>query len=191
MNILSVIQRMIAPVSRRVRLMVGKAVVELVDDSLKMQGLQVTILSGEVKDQVERFQQYGLTSHPLPGAEAVFLAVGGNRDHGVVTNVDDRRHRPLGLAAGEVALYTDEGVMVWFKRGGEVHLSGMDPGDAVGLASLIDQRFVDLTTFLTTNKTWLTAHVHPTGVGPSGPSVPAPTSPPSLDTVASEKVMTG
>jgi phage gp45-like len=80
--VVKAVQRLVAPLKRRVLLMVGRAVVERVYDDLKCQGLQVSLLNGEVRDKVEHFQPYGFTSHPPPGSEGVFLAVGGNRSHG-------------------------------------------------------------------------------------------------------------
>ena len=94
--------------SRRVKLAVGRAVLQLVDDARKLQSVQVVGLRGEVLDEVERFQQYGFTSHPHPKAECVVLSVGGMRQHPIVIAIDDRRYRLIGLEEGEVGIYTDE-----------------------------------------------------------------------------------
>ncbi len=120
------VNRLLAPIARRVRLMARRAVVRLVYDDPKMQELQLSIFSGEVRDKVERFQDYGFTSHPIKGAEAVVLALGGNTDHGAVIRVDDRRYRITGLAEGEVALYDDQGQMVVLKRDKTIHITGTD-----------------------------------------------------------------
>lgn len=116
------INKLTAPLARRVRLMVGRGVVSLVKDSLKMQGLQVTLLSGEVRD-LERFQDYGFTSVPHPGAEVAAVFVDGNRNHGLAICVDDRRYRLARLKNGEVAIYTDEGDKIVLKRGGIVEMT--------------------------------------------------------------------
>lgn len=115
--------RALAPLRQRLALMVGRAVVLLVQDGLKLQGLQVSLLAEEVREDVERFQNYGFTSHPLPGAEAIAVGVAGSRDHMVVLAVDDRRYRLVGLQAGEVAIYTDEGDKIVLKRGGTVEVT--------------------------------------------------------------------
>ena len=99
---------MIAPLRRRVLLSIGRAVLALVDDTRKLQVMQVQGLARETLDGAERFQQYGMTSHPHPGAECVVLAVGGMRQHLIIIAADDRRYRVTGLAEGEVCLYTDE-----------------------------------------------------------------------------------
>lgn len=117
----------LAPLARRIRLMTARAVLTLINDATKMQGVQVKLLDGEVCNNVDRMQQYGFTSVPLPGAEGVYLALGGSRDHGVVIVADDRRYRIKGLQGGEVAIYTDEDKAagehrILFKRGKEIHL---------------------------------------------------------------------
>ncbi len=111
------IHKLIAPLARRVRLMVGRGVLALVNDALKMQSVQVQLLSGEVRD-MERFQDYGFTSVPHAGAEVLAAFVGGNRDHGIAVKVDDRRYRLKALANGEVALYDDLGQKVHLHRNG-------------------------------------------------------------------------
>ena len=109
--------RIFEALRNRVALMIGRAVVNLVDDSTKMQLLQLSILAGETRDRIERFQNYGFTSHPQTDAEAVIVCIGGTRDRAIAIAVDDRRYRLKNLAAGEVALYSDEGDYVKFKRG--------------------------------------------------------------------------
>lgn len=108
-------QRLMGPVWRRIRLLVSRGVLKLVDDSLKLQGVQVSLLGGEPA-WAERFQDYGYTSHPHPGAEAIVAAVGGARAHLVALAVDDRRYRMKELAQGEVAMYDDLGNVIVFKR---------------------------------------------------------------------------
>lgn len=100
--------------------MVGRAIIGLVNDATKMQSVQVTIMAGQTPDGVERFQNYGHTSVPHPGAESVSLAIGGSTGHTVVIAVDDRRFRLTGLQSGEVALYDDLGHKVHLTRDGIV-----------------------------------------------------------------------
>lgn len=117
MDVIRAVQKISGPMHRRIRLMVGRAIIRLVNDATKVQEAQVTLLEDETRAGVERFQEYGFTSVPLPGAEAVMVSVSGNRDHGVIIAVDDRRYRLKGLASGEVAIYTDEGDTIVLKRG--------------------------------------------------------------------------
>lgn len=118
--------KLAAPLARRVRLMVGRGVLSLVNDSLKLQEVQVGLLSGEDHDDVERFQEYGFTSHPHPGAETITVSVGGSRDHAVVIAIDDRRYRLKPLTEGEVALYDDQGQAIHLKRDKHIHVYGAD-----------------------------------------------------------------
>lgn len=101
---------------QRIRGMIARAVVRLVGDATKAQELQLDLLADESQDGVERLQNYGFTSHPLAGAEAIVASVGGLRSHMIALVVEDRRYRLTGLAAGEVAIYDDLGNVIKLGR---------------------------------------------------------------------------
>ncbi|HBA9191926.1 TPA: phage baseplate assembly protein V, partial [Escherichia coli] len=54
-----VFSRLIAPVTRGIRLLFGRGVLTGTHDELKMQNVQFTGMDGETFDDVERPQQYG------------------------------------------------------------------------------------------------------------------------------------
>lgn len=120
---MSDLTKVLRPLRNALANLVARAVVQLVNDSGGLQGVQLSVLDGETREGVERFQEYGFTSSPRPGAEAVVLFVGGRRDHGLVVAVDDRRYRLTSLSAGEVALYNDAGARVHLKADGTVELA--------------------------------------------------------------------
>jgi phage baseplate assembly protein V len=124
--------RMLEPIKRRVLMSIGRAVVRAVSDDLGRQLHQIELLKGELRDQVERMQDYGFTSVPHPGADAAVVFVAGNREHGIIVAVDDRRYRLTGLAAGEVALYDDLGQRVHLSRTGIVVDTTLDLSATVG-----------------------------------------------------------
>ena len=97
--------------------MLVRGTVVLVDSARKLQALQMRLTANEVKDSLEHFEPYGFTSNPLAGAEGIAAFIGGDRSHGVLLVVADRRYRIQELKPGEVAIYTDEGDKVHFKRG--------------------------------------------------------------------------
>jgi phage gp45-like len=117
---IDLINRMTEDLRGKVRLMVGRAVIAVINDSGPIQTAQAQLLADEVQDDAERIQEYGFTSVPLSGAEAVVAFVGGNRDHGLIIAVDDRRYRLKGLPGGEVAIYDDQGQKVHLTRDGIV-----------------------------------------------------------------------
>ena len=114
--------RWLAPLKRRVLLMVARAVLELQDESNGKLLAQAKLLDAELRSRLEVLQNYGFASRPLAGAELAVMFVGGNRHHGLIIASDDKRYRLRGMANGEVALYTDEGDVVHLKRGGEIHV---------------------------------------------------------------------
>ncbi len=99
------LDRYLGGLRRRILLMVGRAVLTAVDDAGGLQRVAVTALKDETHDAVERFQNYGFTSHPLAGADVLLVAVAGNRDHPIAAAIDDRRRRPHNSRPGDVALY--------------------------------------------------------------------------------------
>jgi phage baseplate assembly protein V len=115
------LKKLLDPLKRRVDNMVARAVVSLINDSTGLQTLQVKILKGEVRE-LERFQNYGFTSRPLAGAEALVVFVGGDRSHGVAVAVDDRRHRIKDLEPGESVMHNDQGDYVIIKKNREIHI---------------------------------------------------------------------
>lgn len=117
------INLMLAPVRQRLANMVARAVVKQIDDGKKMQLLQLQILNGELKDGVERPQNYGFTSVPEDGAEAVVVCVNGKRDHTVAIVVEDRRYRVKGLQPGEVAMFDKNGSKVVMKANGDIEIT--------------------------------------------------------------------
>ncbi|MCZ0823717.1 phage baseplate assembly protein V [Dickeya solani] len=97
--------------------LLARAVVTGLNTATKCQLLQIKMAADELKADIEHIEPYGFTSAPHAGAEAVAVYMDGDRSHGVVLVVGDRRYRIAGLQAGEVALYTDEGDSVILKRG--------------------------------------------------------------------------
>ncbi|AFJ48049.1 phage baseplate assembly protein V [Shimwellia blattae] len=116
--------RSLSAVGRRLRLMVDRAVVRMVKDSLGRQNLQVQSLADETNDDVERFQNYGFTSFPPEGAEAIVVAVGGRRSGLVAIAVEDKSARPRSGESGDVCLYHREGHIIRLKKDGVIEITG-------------------------------------------------------------------
>ncbi|MGE0022116.1 MAG: phage baseplate assembly protein V [Hyphomicrobium sp.] len=92
-----------------VRNLVQRGVVDRSDASKKMQTLDISLLNGSKPTKVEHWERYGITYRPLEGAEVLAIALGGNPDHLVVTDVADRRHRPTNLNPGELMIHDHQG----------------------------------------------------------------------------------
>jgi phage baseplate assembly protein V len=162
------LDRLLRPLKQRIANTIARAVVQVINDGTKLQSVQLGAMAGETIDDGERFQEYGFTSVPLDGAEAVVVFPNGDRGHPLVIAIDDRRHRPTGLEAGEVAVYSETGAQVILKANGDIEISCAPGGkvylnDGSGGEQLITKSQYD-------------AHTHGTGVGPSGPPDNAATS---------------
>lgn len=181
---LDALAKLLRPIETKLANLVARGVVRRVDDGAKLQLLQLLVLDTEVRERLERCQEYGLTSVPLEGAEAVVLFPGGHRGHGLVVAVVDRRYRPTGLAPGEVALYHHEGDRLTFLNGGRARLTSgdLELGEG-GMQPAV--RGTALRTELDAIWTALGAHVHAgvtTGGGTSGPATVTPATQPITST---------
>ncbi len=119
---LDAMRRMLAPLHRRVMLLAGRGVVKLTDDAPKLQTVQLELLARDVRGRVERFQEYGFTSVPHPGAEAVVICIGGNRDHMIALATEDRRYRPTDLKPGQTMIYDSSGTRLLLGADGTVEI---------------------------------------------------------------------
>ena len=106
--------------SRGLSNLLARAVVRGLNTAQKCQMLQIEMAGGEGKSDIEHMEPYGFTAAPILGAEAVAAYFDGDRSHGVVLVVSDRRYRIKGLKSGEVAVYDDQGQSVTLTRSGIV-----------------------------------------------------------------------
>jgi phage baseplate assembly protein V len=112
--------KMLAPFARRLGNMLARGSVAAANGAGKMRTLQIRMMADETKDNVEHFEPYGFTSEVMPGSEPIAAFFDGDRSHGVVLVVADRRYRLTGMKSGEVALYDDQGQKVYLTRTGIV-----------------------------------------------------------------------
>jgi phage baseplate assembly protein V len=163
------LRHLLRPIANRVVNTVARGVVSLVDDSKRMQLVQLGVLAGETVDGAEHFQPYGFFAIPLPGAEHVTLFPNGDRSHPITVVIADRRHRPLDGEPGEAGLATDEGDEIRLARGnvivldtsGEVKLGSPSASDGAIKGT---QRNTAEQVFLTAMSAFATAIVDVTGI---------------------------
>lgn len=106
------LDRWIAPLKRRLAMIVARGVLSSVKDGGKgLQQIQFQFM-GNTVDNVEYIEPYGFTSKPKAGAQVAVFFLNGNRDHGIALSVADGRTRPKTLAEGDTALWTSSGAIV-------------------------------------------------------------------------------
>ncbi len=127
----------------------ARATLNKANDDPMMQEMHLDFFNNDSRKNIERVQDYGFSSMPIPrskqegkqqsgsgsggdvkpeqpkgeAAEAVVMYQGGQRNHPVIVAVDDRRHRPRQLKPGENAQYDDIGQMSLLRRVGAFLLS--------------------------------------------------------------------
>ena len=116
---------MIAPAQlerlwRRIQLMLGHGRIQIGNDSGMVQVHQVQFAGNDVCDEVPRLTEYGFTSMPKPGCQALVVFIGGDRSNAAIVATNDDNARLKNLQVGEVAVYDDLGQSVYLTRTGIV-----------------------------------------------------------------------
>ncbi|PMM39160.1 phage baseplate assembly protein V [Vibrio splendidus] len=119
------IERLLAPIKRRITGAITRAVVSGVVEDLQRQNLQLKMHADESVDDIERFQNYGCSSFPPIGSEAILAAIGGNLGNLVAVAVEDKKYRPKG-ESGDVFLYHLEGHKIRLTKDGKVVVTATD-----------------------------------------------------------------
>lgn len=127
----------VGPQKQRLENLFARGTLGALNRGKKMQRVQAKLTAGESKQSLEFFENYGFTSAPGEGAEVLCAFIDGDRSHGIVIAVADRRYR-IGLEAGEAAIYDDLGRVVHLTRQGIV-VDGKD--DPVRVLSTSKVRF--------------------------------------------------
>ena len=108
-------------VAARLLNVIKLARVTMVDDSRTAQTVQVKLPTvgpdGNPLAAYPRFSDYGFTSSPPVGSEAVVASLWGDRTHGMVVATNHQASRPTGLSADDTMLYTARGQRVWLAAG--------------------------------------------------------------------------
>lgn len=121
--------QLVRPLATQVANLFARGKVLLVDDSTKMQLVQVGALAKETVEGakgIEHFEPYGFTSVSLPpgedgtGAEHVTMFQNGDRSHPITIVIADRRHRPTGSQPGEVSVYNHTGARITMTKDGDI-----------------------------------------------------------------------
>lgn len=114
---------LIRPIKTKVLLMVAHGLIEATKDSDELQKLQATFLAGETKNDVRKMHHFGFSSHAPKGSECIGISVGGNRESLVIIASENRQYRFKDLGEGEVAIYSQSGDFIHFKKDNEIEVS--------------------------------------------------------------------
>jgi len=101
-------------------MLIGRSRVTLVNDSGKVQMMQLKLSAIELRDDTPRLAEFGIASNPPIGSDAVAVFIGGDRSNGVVIATGHQQSRPTGLAPGETKIYCQDGKFIYFTASGGI-----------------------------------------------------------------------
>ena len=127
----------LAPIRDRLAMMVGRGVLAALEADGGLMKASVVGIDDEVLGERDYVLDYGVSTRPHPGAEALMLFLAGLRSNGMVVRLYDRRYT-LMLQYGEVAIHDDLGQKVHLTRDGIVATSPLhvtvEAGETLRLA---------------------------------------------------------
>lgn len=151
----------------RVSAMISRAVINVVNDNLKTQRLQLTILADEVVPDVEHMQPYGVSFVPPVGSEALALGVKGMRSHTVAICANAIGERPTGNPPRTGGLYANKAWVFYIDEDGVGHVGAQRGAEPIALADKVDAEFQRVWGVLTDSSV-VPAPASPTDAGETG-----------------------
>lgn len=101
----------------------GKGLIDSSNDSNGLQLIKFKGFADEVSDEVERVQNFGMTSRPKANDPCIIASIGGNRDHSVCISIDSKDHRPKDLVEGETAYYNAFNCLIKLDSSGNINIT--------------------------------------------------------------------
>ncbi|MBX9838736.1 MAG: phage baseplate assembly protein [Silvanigrellaceae bacterium] len=110
------IRKITSPLYERIVSIISICSINKTNDETNTQTAQCEFFKDDPRENLERWQNYGITSVPPNGSEGICLFHGGERESGYIIATEDKDSRPIGLKIGEVCIYTIEKDHIYFKK---------------------------------------------------------------------------
>ncbi len=108
-------QRLLTPITVRIRRIIVGAIIKAVNDETDLQNMQIKTIGQAVYNNVEVFGQYGIACNPPLDLDAIAVERNGKY---IVIAVGDRKYRIKCLESGDVCVYDMRNQMVKLSKDG-------------------------------------------------------------------------
>lgn len=158
-SFLNAMNRILAPIKREMKTMIVRGIVKIIQEDTKIQVYQVESFEDDLRDDVEKFQEFGFKSYAPVNSEVIMINVGGSNEHSVVISSEHREtlQKLEKLDEGDSMFYNKEGKYLHLKKKnleGKVDKIKIENDDNELISVLIE---------------WITQHIannNITGIGP-------------------------
>ena len=118
------LQQQVDNLSSRIMNMASRGTTVEDDNSKGIQQAKIRGQHGEEIPKVQRWEQFGLTSRPPAGSDALILSINGTRDSAQMVAVSSPDSRLTDGAEGSTTLYDAAGNKVYLDNGGNIVIEG-------------------------------------------------------------------
>jgi phage gp45-like len=164
-------KELITDLKRKILMALGIGILRIIDDTKKIQKVQISLMENETHNDVDRYQDYGFSSVPVSGCQALLVSLGGSRDNSIVIATEDTRYRPINLNAGEVVIYNNFGDKIHFKQNRIIEITAPNVkinGNLQVTGDILDNSGTNTRT-VAGMRSQYNGHTHPGGSTPSLP----------------------
>lgn len=98
----------------------GRGKITGVTDNGPVQTVQMQLSQSETRDGTPRLAEFGFSSNPPAGSDAVVMFMAGQRTNGVIVGTGHQASRPQNLAPGETMIYTQDGKKIYLTASGGI-----------------------------------------------------------------------
>ena len=117
-DLVSFFRKAIAPIKRQVSTSILRGIIKLTKEAAKIQQIQVESFEDDIRDEVEKFHNFGFKSYAPTGSECLMFSVAGNSEHLIAIGSEHRetlKELPI-LEEGDTIIYTKEKKYLHFKK---------------------------------------------------------------------------
>ncbi|WP_429497013.1 phage baseplate assembly protein V [Robbsia andropogonis] len=104
----------------RIRNVISRGRISYVDDSGPVQRVQIKVNGLDILPDRLRVMDFGFSSNPPIGTDAVVAHIAGERLDGAVVGTNHQQSRPTGLLPGESVVYSEDGKRIYITQGGGI-----------------------------------------------------------------------
>jgi phage gp45-like len=158
---------------RRIVNAMAPGTINQVDDTGTVATVQVQVGYQEVMDGKPLLQQFGFSSVPPIGSDAMVMFIAGDRSNGVVLGTNHQSTRPTGRQPGETTVFNSTGMWIYLSSTGVVINGGGMPVRVMNGDLHVDGNIVwQAATTPTTAETHKHHDIDGSTDTPTGPPIP-------------------
>lgn len=120
------LEQMVSDLTSRTMNMASRGTMTNLDDTKNIQQMAVQGVAGEQFNRVQRWEQFGISSLPPAGSDALIMSMNGSRDSAQILAVENQSMRPRNSPGGSTTVYDAAGTTIVLDGAGKLTINAND-----------------------------------------------------------------